>query len=86
MPDAASAGAWGGGDPDGLQGPGVGGGGGGGGAPGGRGAGGAGAGGDDPGSDALTFMRNTFFPLRMALSSKENSFSRITERLSLSPV
>lgn len=68
MPDAASAGAWGGGDPDGLQGPGV------------------GAGGDDPGSDALTFMRNTFFPLRMALSSKENSFSRITERLSLSPV
>lgn len=38
------------------------------------------------GRGALTFMRNTFFPLRTALSSKENSFSRITERLSLSPV
>lgn len=38
------------------------------------------------GPGARTFMRNTFFPLRMALSSKENSFSRITERLSLSPV
>jgi len=35
---------------------------------------------------APTFIRKTFFPLRMALSSKENSFSRMTDRLSLSPV
>lgn len=33
----------------------------------------------------LTFILEAFFPPRMALSSKENSFSRMTARLSLSP-
>lgn len=33
----------------------------------------------------LTFILEAFFPPRMALSSKENSFSLMTARLSLSP-
>lgn len=33
----------------------------------------------------LTFILDAFFPPRMALSSKENSFSLMTARLSLSP-
>lgn len=34
---------------------------------------------------ALTFILEAFFPPRIALSSKENSFSLMTARLSLSP-
>lgn len=37
------------------------------------------------GGSRLTFILEAFFPPRMALSSKENSFSLMTARLSLSP-